>query len=230
MSVIFITRFSIPVNYDTNSKNHFQLSKECNEMEYLQKLYSKERMERKMNYFKQLCFPSITKQTNPNWKWYIMTSQYLPFEYLMELETMIKPFTDKIKIHFVADIVDFKSLVHTLLSDEDKPFITSRIDDDDGISLFFVEKLLYYLPMDHHIINFVNGIATSWDEKNHSIQYSKKIIYYNNSVGLSFVNGNVYSLGNHVKINQNNNIIYNVSKDMFFLTHDNQFCDTHRKL
>jgi len=205
----------------------FQLSKNNGEEEYLIKLFSKERLEGKMKYFRQLCFPSITNQTNTNWKWFIFISHFLPEEYILELEKMIEPFQGKIILHFVANITDFKNLSKTLLKDERQPFITSRIDDDDGISDIFVEEILKYSFLSNHVINFVKGQETFL--KNDKIEFGKKIQYYNNSVGLSVVNENIFSLGSHVKIHEKNHVIYNTSPSMFFLTHDEIFCDTHRK-
>jgi hypothetical protein len=195
---------------------------------YIKLLFSKERLKRKMKYFTELCFPSITQQKSSKWKWFLFISPQLPEEYIIQLEKLIQPFKDQIFLHFVSNITDFHNLLIILLKNETEPYITSRIDDDDGISFDFVSEVLQYLPLEDHIINFVNGRITYLQKD--TIQFGKEIQYYNNSVGLSAVNKNIFSYGNHVKIHRKNNIIYNTKKLMFFLTHDENYCDTKRKL
>lgn len=226
MTVFFITRFSIP----DLLKKHFQISKQLDGKDYKEFLFSKERLDKKMIYFEYLCFSSITSQTNKNWKWFIFVSYELPEEYLIFLEKLIKPYHNKIFIHFVSDMIDFKETLSNILNNEKKPYISSRIDDDDGISDSFVEKILHYLPMDKHIINFVHGRVSFYNEFTKDIDFGNLITYFNNSVGLSIVNHNIFDLGNHVKIHEKNNIIYNNQKNMFFLTHDEKWCDTKRPL
>ena len=127
-------------------------------------------------------------------------------------------------------MVDFKKTLSNILKNEKKPYISSRIDDDDGIADSFVEKILYYLPMDKHIINFVHGRVSFYNEFTKDIDFGNLITYFNNSVGLSIVNHNIFDLGNHIKVHEKNNIIYNNQKNMFFLTHDEKWCDTKRPL
>lgn len=229
MSVIFLTRFSIPDSF-SSSQRHFNISREVNEEDYKKKLFSKYRLKQKMKYFTKLCFPSILKQTNENWKWYIFISFELPEEYILELENLIKPYSSKIFIHQVQDIPDFKKLSSRILDKISKPFISSRIDDDDGISKIFVDRILLYQSMDAHIINFVKGRISYLNNSKNTIEFGKSILYFNNSVGLSMVNQNIFSLGNHIKIHEKNNVIYNNHENMFFLTHDSKICDTKRSL
>lgn len=228
MSVLFITRFSVPVSYQDQSQFCFQMSRNNSHDDYFKLLFSKERLDAKMKYFTQLCFPSITQQKCSHWKWFLFISHQLPETYIIQLEKLIQPFQDKIFLHFVSDITDFQNLLTTLLKNETKPYITSRIDDDDGISFDFVSEILQYLPLKDHIINFVKGRITFLQED--TIQFGKEIQYYNNSVGLSAINKNIFSYGNHVKIHQKNNIVYNTKPSMFFLTHDENYCDTKRKI
>lgn len=229
MSVLFLTRFSIPECFLSTQK-HFQLSRNKTEKEYKEELFSKKRLDQKMNYFQSLTFPSITQQKNKNWKWYIFISFELPEEYILELEKLINPFSEQIFMHQVQDILDFKSLSSRILEETPKPYISSRIDDDDGISENFVEQILFYLPMDKHIINFINGRISFYNQYTNDIEFGNSITYFNNSVGLSMINYNIFDLGNHIKIHNKNNIIYNNQKDMFYLTHDSNVCDTKRPL
>lgn len=229
MSVIFLTRFSIPDSFSYHYKS-FRLSRDKTEVQYKKELFSKKRLDQKMIYFRSLTFPSITQQKNKNWKWYIFISFELPEEYILELEKLATPFSHKIIIHQVQDIIDFKKLSSKILEHIPKPYISSRIDDDDGICESFVERILYYLPMDNHVINFVNGKISFYNQFKKNIEFGKSITYFNNSTGISLVNRNIFSLGNHIKIHERNNIIYNNQKDMFYLTHDSNVCDTKRRL
>lgn len=229
MSVLFLTRFSIPECFLSTQK-HFQLSRNKTEKKYKEELFSKKRLDQKMNYFQSLTFPSITKQKNKNWKWYIFISFELPEEYILELEKLINPFSKQIFMHQVQDILDFKSLSSRILEETPKPYISSRIDDDDGISENFVEQILFYIGMDKHIINFINGRISFYNQYTNDIEFGNSITYFNNSVGLSMINYNIFDLGNHIKIHNKNNIIYNNQKDMFYLTHDSNVCDTKRPL
>ena len=229
MSVLFLTRFSIPDCFSSTQK-HFQLSRNKTEEKYKEELFSKKRLDKKMIYFKRLTFPSIIKQKNKNWKWYIFISFELPEEYILQLEKLINPFSKQIFMHQVQDILDFKSLSSRILEEIPKPYISSRIDDDDGISENFVEQILFYIGMDKHIINFINGRISFYNQYTNDIEYGNSITYFNNSVGLSVINYNIFDLGNHIKIHNKNNIIYNNQKDMFYLTHDPNICDTKRPL
>lgn len=225
-----MTRFSIPVA-EYSDYIPFQSAKSQRHQDYLNMLYSYNRMETKMSIFKKLCFPSVTNQKSKNWKWYIFVSPLLPSVFLNELETFLKKNSnDSIYLHFVDDMDDFLSLSNKILEKHPKPFINCRLDDDDGIHESFVEKMERYLNLeDGDVISFTEVVRTTYNDAKNKIEYHNKLSIPNNAVGLGSLNKNIYKLGNHVMIHKKNTIIYNKTRDMCYQTCDVS-CDTKRML
>ena len=228
MSVIFLTRFSIPVPEE--GRRPFVAARNKKYKDYLNILFSYERLQRKMSIFEKLSIPSFVAQTSKDFKWYIITSHKLPSNFLNKLENLLKPHSF-IKLHFVDNLGEFYKLSDSLLSKIKENYISCRIDDDDGIEKTFVEKMLKYVSLPQkHVISFPSTIQTTYDVE------SKQIIFHpgevkkkNHSVGLGTVNYNIYRCGNHTKIHENYSVVYDNTPGMVFQTCD-EFCDTKRKV
>lgn len=230
MTIIFLTRFSIPVAEHSNYIP-FECARSQKHQDYLNILYSYSRLEKKMSIFTELCFPSVINQTSTNWKWHIFTSPLLPSNFLNKLETCLGEQLNKsIYLHFVDDMHDFLSLSNRILEKCPKPYISCRLDDDDGIHETFVEKMERYTSLeDGDIISFTEVIRTTLNTENNTIEYHDKLSIPNNAVGLGSLNKNIYKCGNHTNIHKKNTIIYNKTPDMCYQTCD-ESCDTKRKL
>lgn len=228
MTVIFFTRFSIPIP-ENSSSIPFKTAREHRYKDYLNILFSYERLKTKLCYFKNMCLPSIINQTSNKWKWYIFTSHKLPSNILMELQSLIRPYS-AIQLHFVEDLDEFRSLSNKILEKRKEKYINCRIDDDDGIHKTFVEKMLQYLNLPTFtIINFTEAIKTSYDTETDEIFFHDRVQINHNSIGLGAVNSPIHKFGNHNLIHEKNSILYDRTPGMVFQACD-QWCDTKRQL
>jgi hypothetical protein len=217
MHVLFFTRFSI---YDPTTKG-FRCVKKNDYCEYL---FSNKRLDEKFIIFENLTLPSIVQQTEKNWSWHIMTSHYLPLEYILRLENMTKAYSN-IHIHFVQDIKDFQQLVQKI-QQRYSDYASVRLDDDDGLSPEYVAILSRFQEEKLKFISFPNGQLVTLDNNNNII-YGAKLHYKRNAFGLAAINFNVFSY-NHTKIHQFRDVIYPENEDMYY-AFCSDVCDTQRK-
>ena len=215
-----ITRFSI---LDFKSPS-FNLTRN-NSSDYIYKLllFDEERLNYKFNSFSKVTLPSIINQTYKNYIWIIYTSIYLPPNFKKKLLNLTKDYK-KIKIKFVKNFKEFYDDIELILPKNLK-YSTIRIDDDDGLSLNFLEELQKYRFKNNVIISFPNGTRIKIEDN--KIVYGKPFKKKNIAIGLCAINKNIYKY-NHSKINQDNEVIYNYKNNMY-LINCSPFCDTNRK-
>lgn len=222
MKTYIITRFSI---LDANS-NSWVITRENKDAQELKnKLFSENRLKEKMSAFEKITYKSIINQTNQNFIWLIFISTILPEMYKKILYNMEK---DNIKILEVNNINEFNKYISSY--DYEQDYSTVRLDDDDGLNLNFVEKINYFYKKStnkNEIYSLVNGRKITI--KNSDIYLENKIFKYKKiAIGLSKFNGNIYSCGDHTKVDENNNIIYDEDINMF-LIYSSKICDTKRE-
>jgi len=105
-------------------------------------------------------------------------------------------------------------------------YISVRLDDDDGLSPSFIKTVCKYQNKSNHIISFPKGInVTIRDGK---VIYGKKTIKKKIALGLSGINMDIHTAGDHTLIDQKYPVIYDNSEDFYYL-----FCsdvtDSNRK-
>jgi len=152
----------------------------------------------------------------------IYTSDLLPSEYMEKLHTMIKGYNN-IKVITVKNFKEF--FEKTSSFNYEKPFATVRIDDDDALNRYFVEKLQKYSDKVGSIVSFPQGRLAKYVHG--SLVLGKRISEGNNAQGLSGIGMNIYNCGRHSDINERYNVIYDNSPDMFILL-CSPFTDTKR--
>lgn len=94
-------------------------------------------LEDRLTLFQKYYLPSIEVQTNKNFKVYLSFSDQTPKEYLNKVRELITGLN--IEITFEAFDEQFKKKLFTENPNED--ILTTRIDNDDAISPFFVNRV-----------------------------------------------------------------------------------------
>ena len=216
MLVYFITRFSI---FDYNFKG-YNITNKLNIEEYESYLFSEDRLNYKFMCFQKITLPSIIKQKNQNYIWEIYTSDKLPTKFKNKLIEITKKY-DKIKLFFIESFKEFNNSEKI----EDK-YCTVRLDDDDALNINFVSTLMKYKDRNNLVISFPMGRKCSIQQN--SILYGEQTNLKKTAQGLCSIGKNIYKLGNHNKIDLENDIVYDETPNMY-LINCSEFCDTKRK-
>ena len=201
------TRFSVLDGKSTINKYFgIKTRKNTNMAKFL---FNPKRMEEKFHIFDAITVPSMKKQTDTNFTWLIYSSSSLPEEYK---ERLLEYKDSNIHIKFVKNFEEMNADIIQQL-DGKKNDSTTRLDDDDGMSPDFLKTLNKYESNENHIISFPHGkkikrVKNAYVTKG-NVNY-KKI-----ATGLSAINTNVFSMGNHRKVNKKNPIIYDSLKDAY---------------
>ena len=136
-------------------------------------LFKDDRMNRRFDLFEAFCFPSIIKQSNPNFYWIIVTDLLLPNKYMNKLNYLIAKFynSDDYKTHGPRQIFVHKWNYQYTMSDPlwinnqilpitTKYLITTRFDDDDSLSNKFTQLIADELSTQIHgfrLISYQQG-------------------------------------------------------------------------
>lgn len=218
MKVYFITRFSI---LDYSCKAWIMTSMEKNN--YTTSLFSDDRLNAKFEAFEKMTLPSIVNQTNQDYEWLILTSSYLPKLYMDRLKKDIVNYP-QIKLFTVKNIAEFKKIINEYSYKQS--YATVRLDDDDGLSVKYVELMQKYQSKNQSIISFPKGHA--YKIINDQIEVMDYDVYSPMlALGLAAINMNIYSCGSHHNINQRYKIIYDKTPDMYHILLS-PYCDTKR--
>lgn len=149
-----ITRFNIPVKYE-GGKNRNVIA--------IDPRVDKNYLDRRFQLFIHYTLPSMIGQTNQDFIWLVLFSDQTPDEY----KKIINKIKEKCRVFlpcFLTDdeAYDFNKYLSDILNSYDADnFITTRIDNDDAISIKFVEKLQAYCikeEINHAVLSFSKGI------------------------------------------------------------------------
>lgn len=120
----------------------------------------------RLNLFLKYCAPSILQQTTSNFTWLIYLHPQTPELILNQLKFLEK---NKIEIQLIflpSYELMLEDLIHKIRNASTPFVITSRIDNDDLISKFFIENVQNaFLPEHNRIINFNSGYEYSIVDK-----------------------------------------------------------------
>ena len=220
MLTYIITRFSI---YDFNFKG-FELTKNKNsdeQEEYKKKLFSEDRLNYKFNSFEKITLPSVVNQTNKNFIWYIYASIYLPDVYKKRLLDITEKYTN-IKCIFIKSFDEFNKIEYI-----NSKYCTMRLDDDDGLSVKFIESINQYKNLDKVIISHPHGVKFTL--QNNYVIYGNKIFIKKIALGLCAIGMNIYECGDHTKVDKKFKVLYDIKPRMYIMN-CSEFCDSQRKL
>lgn len=218
MKVYFITRFSI---YDPNKKA-WVISR-LPQQQYFNKLFSEDRLNAKFTAFEKMTLPTVLNQTNKNYEWLILSSVHLPEIYKKRLNDLVAPHP-QIKVYYVNNWEEVDQILKTY--PYEPSYATVRLDDDDGLSPNYVQMLQQYKDKRGCIITFPYG--TGYKIENGNIIYKEGDICCNCiALGLTAINMNIYSCGNHTKLKDKYTIIKNNTRGMYYLFFS-KYCDSGR--
>jgi len=166
------------------------------EKDYVSHIYSSERMNNKLHAMQHITIPSIKAQSYKNLEWYIYTSPKVPSDILNRLHELLRDSRFHIKV--VADDKECRNDFSKQLK-KYKKYISVRLDDDDGFHPQYFDLLSRsYSP--GRVLNPRHGLKIKLSEDLDTMRYVPLYRKFAAS-GLGFAQGNVYSLGNHTKIN-----------------------------
>lgn len=185
-------------------------------------LFNKERLDFKFKVFDMMTYPSIKNQTCQNYTWLIFTSPELPEEYSKKIDSYSDSNIQIIRVNSFNDMRDY---LKKLLKDK-KNYSTIRLDDDDGLCSDFLLKLNKYENDTDKIVSFPYG--RNFSLKDDKIVYGQYVSKKNIAIGLAAIGFSIYSAGDHTKINEKYEVIYDDTPNSYFLC-CSEFCDTGRK-
>lgn len=187
------------------------------ELDYKKNLFSEERLSVREEIFKSITLPSLRRINEANstvgFLVVIVISKELPLEYKQRLYGLIKD-DDFIEISEQGELgVDVnKALLSSAerkLSGDKALVATSRLDDDDALSITWFESLENYMDICNvgNIVTFPHGVTGFYDEETKKIIAAVEVDAANIALGLSnvlffdgagFSGDSIYKQGNHM--------------------------------
>ena len=136
MQVIGLCRFSYP------ALGGFQVKHDSIE-DRIRYLYAEDRLEERFRLFETIALPCLRHQTDPNFNLIIVVGDTLPAKHMERLRALAQ---DIPQIHILPhapgnhrDVM--KGILNAARIDPKAPCLQFRFDDDDAVSLTFVERL-----------------------------------------------------------------------------------------
>jgi oligoribonuclease NrnB/cAMP/cGMP phosphodiesterase (DHH superfamily) len=187
-------------------------------------LFSDKRLDHKFTAFDKITYPSIKNQNYSNYTWLIYASVYLPEFY----KDKLKQYADNnIQINYVNNFKEMKKHLKNIFIKEKKEYSSIRLDDDDGLCSSFLDTINSYQNQKNKIISFPNGIRYTIDN-NKNILFGSKIVWPKNAMGMTAIGFNIFSAGNHNKVDSKYEVLYDHTENAYFLC-CSEFCDTKRE-
>jgi len=115
----------------------------------------------RMALFLKYCLPSVYHQTNNNFQWIIYLDVKTPIWAFELLKANSQPNTHLIKVHTFEEMKQqVGNEVINISNKKSKYIITSRLDNDDIISPYFIDLIQQnFTPTHNSFINFSGGIC-----------------------------------------------------------------------
>lgn len=206
--IYIYTRFSLPIYQTYKDRNNLKkLSKNPRAPptfnsyeEYIEYLYSNDRLEKKLFFFETLTLKTILSQTYKNYNWIIFISNLLPDKYKAYLKN-IENYYNNISIYEIKDLSIKNINLSQYHKAKEESFLSSRIDDDDGLCPNYFDILVKdFQTQDYDVIGSKSCLLIS---KNENRLYSSNMKYpYLMSCGLTTKNRNIFDMGSHTNIHE----------------------------
>ena len=105
-------------------------------------LYDAERMERRFRGFEQICLRTISQQTDPDFRFLVITGTSLPPPYLERLTdlTASVPQVELIQHRPMNHRKAMEEIVNARIDQKGPPVMQFRLDDDDGVGCKYIER------------------------------------------------------------------------------------------
>lgn len=152
---VILTRFNVRVNYSPSRVG-----------------IDREWLTHRFNLFEQFCYPSVLNQSNQNFKWFVFFDSETPQFFKDKVATYVtwKNFIP-IYLDHVLTGQDIRRVLFDGLKQETRYLITTRLDNDDAMSRFLIEKIqAEFKGQAFEFINFTNGYVLN-DGKLYWLRY-----------------------------------------------------------
>ncbi|MEL1241957.1 glycosyltransferase [Flavobacterium flavipallidum] len=117
-------------------------------------------MEDRMWLFENFCFPSVTAQENQNFEWLLFFDITTNQKFKERITTLTNNYPN-IKTFFIDGMPVFYDEIQKYIgtnSKEKTHLITSRIDNDDSISKYFIDEVQkQFSSQEYQAIDIING-------------------------------------------------------------------------
>ncbi len=139
--------------------------------------------------FNDFCFSSVSSQTNKNFKWLVFFDITTPNEFRKVISEMKSKMDNFIPL-FINGMDDFYPSIKSYVSNYNKSYIiTSRIDNDDCISKFYIEEIQKrFNKQDFMVLDFVDGYTIQTQP---TIKIGKRLDQFNPFISLIEKGNNV---------------------------------------
>lgn len=136
MQAIGLCRFSYP------AMGGFQVNHESSSAR-ADYLYAPNRMEERFRTFKCLTLPALKKQTDENFIFIVLTGSDLPKDYAERLFELLDGFSQVALVQREPGPhrTVMQEVINQFRDDRKEPCLQFRLDDDDAVSVDFIEKL-----------------------------------------------------------------------------------------
>jgi hypothetical protein len=137
-----VTRFNVkPVN---------------DKLQVVDKIYTDEWIEKRLNLFREYCLPSILNQDCNNFHWLIYLDKDTKDKYKDEFNKLLKSCPFPYEIRYVHDAVlfleDVKEFVLNTVEDKSTHIVTTRLDSDDAFHRQAISRLQKYIDDNSFIL------------------------------------------------------------------------------
>ncbi|WP_229734128.1 glycosyltransferase [Flavobacterium orientale] len=146
-------------------------------------------MEHRMELFENYCLPSVVSQTNNNFKWLLffdISTSTIFQKRILDIAQENK----FIKCFFIDGMENFQDAIKEFIAKDAKeiPYIiTSRIDNDDCVSKFYIDEIQKQFNFQKYLaVDFVSGYTLSLNP----VMLGKKEQIYNPFISLIEENNN----------------------------------------
>lgn len=219
---------------------------------HVEKILSNERLDIREQTFDKLTLGSLCMQTisdsDVSFSVLIMLADLLPEQRIENLKALIRQ-SNKNAINFKLVKIDsgsglphdyrnineaMKSAIKESVEHNPATLIaTVRLDDDDGLSTNFIQKLSEHMHpgLTGYAVSFAYGLEGYWESSSNQISDIRHSYFPKFSAGMAYLNSyipseglvekktiHVYNLGNHMKIDEYFPTIVDAKEPMFFRT------------
>ncbi|WP_298147632.1 glycosyltransferase [Flavobacterium sp.] len=119
-------------------------------------------MEERLWFFENFCFPSVTQQSNKNFKWLLFFDETTSEEDRIKIDRICGKHP-QIELFYIAGMPAFHSEITRIVAEKSKGFshvITSRIDNDDAIHKDFINTIQQqFKGQDYRVIDVISGYS-----------------------------------------------------------------------
>ncbi|WP_084286584.1 glycosyltransferase [Halomonas halodenitrificans] len=211
----------IMIRYSILSKtSSWSLNKESDFEEYKEKLFSESRLKKREELFREVTYPSIVSLPKNNVTVLIFVSEEMPEFHYQRLEALISS-----ESNFYLVRLNYSDNINSQMNKEvkqrlkkikqDVVYATVRLDDDDALSKNYYTLLDKYLEKDFsgYCVSFSYGAAAIVNNgilNEFYLRKKPKIAigiawvnrFYHESGELQYKEVSIYSLGNHMKVEE----------------------------